>query len=51
MDYDNPGLERNLNSAMKLKVAEHSFVSYRVYVICQIHSKRKVAAHKLKLGN
>ena len=24
MDYDNPGLERNLNSAMKFKVAEHS---------------------------
>ena len=42
MDCDNPGLARNLNSAMKLKVAEHSFVSY--------HSKSKVAAHKLKLG-
>ena len=42
MDCDNPGLARNLNSAMKLKVAEHSFVSYRVYVICQIIARARL---------
>ena len=34
-----------------LKVAEQSFGSLRVYVICQIMAiKRKVVAHKLKVG-
>ena len=34
---------------LHLKVAEHSFGSLWVYVICQIMTRR-VAAHKLKLG-